>query len=61
MITAKLHNSSISIVSALAGKKIGTPAKITDYMPTQKGNKRKKSWQEMKAITQAWAASLKGR
>ena len=60
MITAMVHNSTVGIVSALVGKKVGKQAKIKDYMPAYK-EKRKKTWQEMKAITQAWAASLKGR
>ena len=60
MITAKIHNSALDIVSTLAQKKTGQPKSIQDYMPKYKDN-RKKTWQEIKAITEAWAASLKGR
>ena len=60
MIAAGIHNSTVAIVSTLAKKKAGQQKSIQDYMPKYKDS-RKKSWQEIKAITEAWAASLKGR
>ena len=51
-VLCKIHNSTVAIVSALAGKKVGKQLKTKDFMPKRK--QKKKNWREMKETLENW-------